>query len=268
MSAFDDATRLQPTADPGTFTWTVPDGWQQGRGAWGGLPIGAMVRAVTLTESDESRSVRTVSLQLSAPAMVGQHTVRVSPVRVGKGMSTWSVSVRDAEESYVCGGTVITGAPRAWWTERDDAGWSPVTPPAAPAPETIPVAETPPPFPPFTQHFAYRVASGLPLQGSAAETLGWIDYREAVTPSDVSLIALTDAWYSVNLVPLQELIPVATVNFTANLLVDPATLHTGEPLLHHGLVSGLRDGYTSEQRRLWTRDGRLAADTLQTIVVG
>jgi len=104
--------------------------------------------------------------------------------------------------------------------------------------------------------------------GDVAETLGWIDYRDPVTPSDISLIALVDAWYSVNLVPLRELLPISTVNFTANLLIDPATLAAGEPLLHHGLVSGFGDGYTSEQRRLWTADGRLAVDNLQTIVVG
>ena len=28
-----------------TFTWAIPDGWQQGKGAFGGLVAGAAVRA-------------------------------------------------------------------------------------------------------------------------------------------------------------------------------------------------------------------------------
>lgn len=269
MTAFDDATALEPISDDSSlFAWETPDGWHQGRGSWGGLPIGAMVRAVTRVEADPERTVRSVSLQIAAPAFPGSHTVAVSPVRIGKGMSTWSVRIADSSGGFVAGGIVITGLPRASAADRDVTGWSPVAAPAAPPAVDVPVAQTPPPFPEFTTKFEYRVHSGFPLMGDVAETLGWIDYRDPVTPTDVSLIALVDAWYSVNLVPLRELLPISTVNFTANLLIDPSTLSAGEPLLHHGLVSGFGDGYTSEQRRLWTADGRLAVDNLQTIVVG
>lgn len=267
MSAFTTATALTPV-DDGRFAWEVPDGWHQGRGSWGGLPIGAMIRAVTRAEHDPERIVRTVSLQIAAPAFPGAHSVAVTPVRIGKGMSTWAVRIEDADGGFVAGGTVITGVPRASAADRDVTGWSPVTAPVAPPAADVPIAQTPPPFPEFTTMFEYRVHSGFPLMGDVAETLGWINYRDPVAPSDISLLALVDAWYSVNLVPLRELLPISTVNFTANLLIDPATLSAGEPLLHHGLVSGFGDGYTSEQRRLWTSDGRLAVDNLQTIVVG
>lgn len=35
-------------SEPHTFEsrWEVPDTWQQGKGAWGGLPIRRMVEAV------------------------------------------------------------------------------------------------------------------------------------------------------------------------------------------------------------------------------
>jgi len=246
----------------------VPDGWHQGRGSWGGLPIGAMIRAVTLAEADADRTVRTVGLQIAAPAFPGPHTVSASPVRIGSRMSTWTVAIHSADAGYVGGGTVITGVSRAAAEGLDVSRWSPLVAPEASPADAVAIAETPPPFPEFTTKFEYRVQSGFPLMGDVAETLGWIDYRDPVTPSDISLIALVDAWYSVNLVPLRELLPISTVNFTANLLIDPATLAAGEPLLHHGLVSGFGDGYTSEQRRLWTADGRLAVDNLQTIVVG
>ncbi len=58
------------------------------------------------------------------------------------------------------------------------------------------------------------------------------------------------------------------MNFTANLLVDPATVADGDLLLHESFVTAAADGFASEHRRLWTPDGRLAVDNLQTMVIG
>ncbi|MBI1351988.1 MAG: hypothetical protein GC156_12820 [Actinomycetales bacterium] len=271
MTAFDEATTLvavEQTSQSATFVWDVPDGWQQGRGAWGGLAVGAIVGAVVRAEPDPSRSVRSVSMQISAPVLVGRHQVVASAIRVGRGMSTWEVSVTDADGARVSGGTVITGSARSGSAERAESGWSPLRMPEVPPADHVPALPTGPPFPTFTQHCEYRVSSGLPLQGGEGETLGWISYRDAPTWADVPLLALVDAWYTVTLVPLADLVPVGTVTFTANLLVDPRTIEPGAPLLHHGLITASRDGYVSELRRLWTPDGRLAVENLQTVVVG
>jgi Thioesterase-like superfamily len=246
----------------------VPDTWQQGRGSWGGLPIGAMVRAVALTEPDPARTVRTVSLQLIAPALVGDHEVQVEPARIGSGVSTWTVRVVDTAHATVALGSIITAAPRASAADRDERAWSALTAPAALPWTSVPIAQTPPPFPTFTQHLDFRVTSGIPLSGSTPETTGWIDYRMPTPRTDASLLALVDAWYTVTIVAMTELLPISTVNFTASLLVDPATLDPDEPLLHHGLISAAHGGFASEQRRLWTSDGRLVVDNLQTLVVG
>lgn len=271
MTSFDEATELTPlSGDPGgrTFGWSVPDTWQQGRGAWGGLPIGAMVRAVTLTEPDATRTVRTVSLQLVAPALVGTHVVQVTPTRIGSGVSTWFVRVADDADGTIAVGSIITAAPRASSVDRDERMWSAVTSRTAPDWRDIPIAQTPPPFPRFTQHLDFRVVSGIPLSGARPETTGWIDYRVPTARTDASVIALVDAWYTVTIVAMSELLPISTVNFTASLLVDPATLDPAEPLLHHGLISAAHGGFASEQRRLWSTDGRLVVDNLQTLVVG
>ncbi len=64
---------------------------------------------------------------------------------------------------------------------------------------------------------------------------------------------------------------MATVAFSAHLLIDPETIESvnGEraPLLHEATISSAFDGFTSELRRLWTTDGRLVAENLQSIVV-
>ena len=66
---------------------------------------------------------------------------------------------------------------------------------------------------------------------------------------------------------LDRIRPVATVNFSANLLVDPVSVAADEALLHHGTASGAHTGFISEQHRLWAADGRLAIDNLQSIVL-
>lgn len=266
MTTFTDATSLTPAG--AAFRWEVPDGWQQGRGAFGGLPIGAMTRAVELSEADLSRTVRNVSVQLSAPAVVGTHTVTAAPLRVGRSMSTWSASVEASTGERVGSATVITGAPRRRSTPQDEETWGTLSAPEAPHFDRVPVVPTPPPFPTFTQHFDYRVVSGLPLAGKASDTLGWIGFHEPTPWTTTSLLALSDAWYTATLVAMTELVPIATVNFAATILVDPGSLTPGQPLLHHGFVSASRDGYASEQRRLWSTDGRLVVDSLQTMAVG
>lgn len=266
--SFEDATTVVRGSDSSTSLWTVPDGWQQGRGAWGGLPIGAMIKAVMLTEQDASRTLRTVSVTLSAPALPGPHTITVEPVRIGSGVSTWSARISDVEGGFVGGGSFVTGVPRAGAGDRDESSWSAITSPGAPDWSTVPVVETPPPFPRFTQHMDFRVASGIPLQGGTPETTGWISFRTPTPWTDASVVAISDAWYTVTIVAMTELLPISTVSFTASLLVDPASLTPDVPLLHHGLISAAHEGFASEQRRLWSADGRLVVDSLQTLVVG
>ena len=50
---FTDACRINQ-AEPGVFSWDVPAGWLQGRGAWGGLVIAASVNAVEVTQQHGS----------------------------------------------------------------------------------------------------------------------------------------------------------------------------------------------------------------------
>jgi hypothetical protein len=269
MSAFNQAIALTPH-HPGndSFTWEVPDGWQQGRGSWGGLPVGAMLAAVAHREADPRRTIRSISAQLIGPAVVGRHPVTVTAVRTGKAMTTWVVEIRGDDGAMIALATVLTGAPRGTLSQDVESTWCAMESPAAPTWRDVLPVPTPPPFPTFTQHCEYRVISGTPMQGGRAETLGWIGYREPTEWTAASLIALADAWYTVTMVGLQQMIPVATINFSANLLIDPAELPAGEPLLHHAVVSGVHDGYASEHRRLWTADGRLAVDNLQSVAVG
>ena len=261
---FESATQVRPLGDA-QFAWSVPDGWQQGRGAWGGLVVAAVVRAAQACEPDPERTVRTVSLQIMTPALVGGHHLAVRPVRIGSAMSTWSVSLTTDVGEPVAQAVVIAGAPRAG--APPDAALAAVQPPTAGAPDDAMRVPVGPPSPVFMQHLHMRLIEGMPLSGSSATTLGWLGYDDAPQPDAASLLALVDGWWPASLPALTQVPRIATVNFTANLLVDPASVDPGDLLLSQTFVSAASDGFTSEHRRLWTPDGRLAVDNLQTLVI-
>ena len=59
---------------------------------------------------------------------------------------------------------------------------------------------------------------------------------------------------------------MATVSFTAELLVDPATVDPTEPFAYSARVDGGGGGYYVELRELWQRD-RLIALNQQTFAL-
>lgn len=266
VTPFEAATAVVSTDGDG-FRWEVPDGWQQGRGAWGGLVVAAIVRAAQATEPDSQRTVRSVTVQIMSPAVVGVHRLDVVPVRVGSAMSTWDVTVSSTDGGAVAQGVVICGSPRAA-DGYDHSSWGSVTAPTAPSVVDVPRVPGGPPFPEFTRHLDIHPMEGLPFAGGPATSSSWFGFDAAPPWDAAALLALVDASWPASLPLLDRMPRVATVNFTANLLVDPATVPAGIPLLSQSFVSAASDGFTSEHRRLWTADGRLAVDNLQTIVVG
>ena len=266
LTPFESATHVVARGD-GTFAWVVPDGWQQGRGAWGGLVVAAIVRAAQACEPDPDRSVRTVSAQITAPAVVGEHRLSVRAVRVGSAMSTWAARVETAAGEPVAEGVVILGAARTPLVV-DDARLANVMAPAAASADAAVRVPAGPPSPVFMQHLHMRLIEGMPMSGAAAATLGWLGFGVPPEPDAASLLALVDGWWPASLPAIADVPRMATVNFTANLLIDPVSIDADDLLLSQTFVSAASEGFTSEHRRLWTADGRLAVDNLQTIVIG
>lgn len=229
--------------------------------------MGALVKAVQATEPDPARRVRSVTSHIMAPALVGPHTIVVEPLRIGSSVSTWRATLADATGAPIADLVAVAGAPRAF-AASVPGSWGVAVPPATPSPDEVPRVPGGPPFPVFTRHLDMRPVSGLPLSGGPAESVGWLGYDVATRPSAAALLALVDGWYPASLPLLETLPPIGTVSFTAALLVDPDTVRADDVVLHHSFLTSASDGYTSEHRRLWSADGLLLVDNVQTIVVG
>lgn len=244
--------------------WEVPDGWQQGRGAWGGLVVAAHLRAVAA--ADPERTVRTICCEIPAPVPTGMHRCDVTPVRVGSGMSTWSSAIATQDAGNLLSvATVLQAQPRTLADFPQITGT--VRRPDAPDADQVPVIPVAPPLGPvFATHLQFRPISGVPMSGAEPRCLGWIDIADGRAWDAIRLLAIVDAWWPCVLVALPTVRPLATVDFTAHLLADPATIPAG-PLLVDNRLLAEHDGFTTEVRRLWTADGRLVVENLQSIAV-
>ena len=245
------------------YIWDVPDGWQQGRGAFGGLVLGALVRAAEGSEPDRGRRARVITGELCAPARPGPTTITVRHLRRGNGVTyaeAWAVQGADT----VARASVLLAADR-----KVDGPPVIRAAPALPPWSELPVIAPPsPPGPLFTRHLAYRPTGPLPFSSAAASiATGHVAMRVPLAVIDAAAICgLLDAWWPAVLATMTRPRPMATVSFTAELLVDPATVDPTEPFAYSARVDGGGGGYYVELRELWQRD-RLIALNQQTFAL-
>ncbi len=256
---------------PNSFAWQVPDGWLQGRGAWGGLVVAAHINAAESVQHsvDDSRRVRNIAAHLFGPLPSGPAQVQVSCLRAGSAMTTWQVSIVGSEGELGSQAVVITGTPRP--VDANER-WGVATMPELPPWSQLPLAPVRPPIgPEFGAHFAYRPASGIPGEQELPRAAGWIGPaqgdEEAPEWTAATVLGIVDAWWPASYVTMPSVRPMGTISFSAHLLVDPATLDPRSPLGYEAWVSTSEEGFTSETRRLWAPDGRLVVENHQAIVV-
>jgi hypothetical protein len=250
----------------GAFDWFVPEGWLQGRGAWGGLVVAAQVNAAEAEQNliDPSRRIRNVSTHLFGPLPPGDATVATTCLRAGSAMTTWQVSIVGSDGNLASQAVVIAGTPR-----QVDDRWGTARMPELPSWEGLPSAPVRPPIgPEFGAHFDYRPVAGIPGAQDEPKAVGWLSPEgEWSRWTAGTALGIVDAWWPASYVSMAAVRPMGTVSFSAHLLVDPGTLPTGEPLAYEAWVSATDDGFTSETRRLWSSDGRLVVENHQAIVV-
>lgn len=259
MASFRDLTTIAGAQ------WHLDDGWQQGRGAWGGLLVGTAVRAAEVASGEPDRAVREISVDMLGPVPAGDVPVRVTPLREGSGTSAWRVEYLGDDE-VLAAASVVLGRRRAGDqpTETDPRLAMPESPPW----EDVPLIPLGPPLAPvFTQHLEFRVVSGFPYQGRADDIACWVRFPQADPVDAALLLGMVDALWPAALVRFAEPRPMATLTFAASLLIDPATVNPADPLLHRGRLIAMRDGYATETRELWTPDGRLAVWNTQVMAI-
>ncbi len=260
----DLTTVTTPTRlGPDLFRADVPDGWQQGRGAFGGLVLGNLVRAMLAFDAEKERALRTLTAELCGPVLPGPNLIRVERLRTGSAVSTIAARVeRDGE--VLAHAVAVLGRSRASDTDAIEA----------PRPALRPWREVAPTDlgdkgPTFARHFEYR-ALGLPPYSGARDAIasGWIRPLDPGAARDAAyVVSLADAWWPAILAQATTPRPAATVAFTLELIEGVSGLDPAAPLFHTARTLASRGGYLVEMRELWGEDRRLVALNQQTIAI-
>jgi acyl-CoA thioesterase len=258
-----------PILDGDRHRLDIPEGWAQGRGAYGGLVVASLIRAIEQRTADPGRTVKSVTAELPAPVKPGPVHIDVEVLRRGSSVST-------ARASLLQDGEVRSHAVAVLSTPRRGTGplaWQELTPPQAPSwrsiePARIGMPEQRHAWPEFAQHFEYRVLTGLPMAGGPARTIGWVRSRHPGGARDAAHIAaLIDAWWPAALVRFTAPRPLATIAYTLDIVAGIDGLDPEAPLLYRGTAPVCADGYVLETRELWGEDGRLVALNQQTFAI-
>jgi hypothetical protein len=259
MSDFLSLTTPTFTA-PDTATWEVPDGWQQGRGAFGGLVLATLIRAL-VHDAPADRPLRTLTAALPAPTLVGSATLHRETLREGRGTTIRAVRL-------VQDGTVAVHAVGVLGVRRvEDGTWDrPVE--VGDWREATEVPVQPPIGPVFAPHYEYRLLEGLPMSGRDRRTAGWIRPRLPGPVRDAAYLAgCADAWWPAAYVAMSRPRPAATVSFTLDVLGTFDGLDPDAPLHLSADADLAHEGFTAETRLLRGHDGRILARNVQTMVI-
>lgn len=257
-----DALLALTAIGPNHLRAEVPDGWQQGRGAFGGLVIGLLIRAAAAVAGDPSRPLRSLGAELCGPTQPGPADIFVDVLRTGTGVTTLAVRLVQADEvqAHAVAVHARTRDPGLQWTE--------LQPPSLAPPSGLPLG-TPDEAPVFARHCEFRpVHAPLFVGGDEARAEGWFRFKRPPTVRDAAYLAmLCDGWWPAAFSRLTTPRPTATLAYTFQPLVDASRLDPEQPVYHRARAVAMRDGYSVELREIWSPAGELLALNQQTFAV-
>jgi hypothetical protein len=249
--SFERVLHLARVSD-GEHELIVPDGWQQGRGAFGGLVLAASLSAMVADEPDAARVPRAFLGEICAPVLPIASRLQTRALRRGRNQSNLACTFMQDGQVVAHASAVLASARRTAAAPRLS-----LPPPERGRFEDVPVAPIGPPHgPAFASHYEYR----LTFSGAGDGTVtGWVRERVALEKvTHAVLLARLDAFWPALFTLETTPRPAATVSFMAEFLIDPAQLDPARPLYYRARSLAESGGYFVELRELWDGDRPVA----------
>lgn len=242
----------------GGFRVTVPTDWLQGRTAYGGLSSALALHAAQGSDTDLP-PLRSAQVSFIGP-LSGEVTVTATRLRRGRNAAFVQADITsDAGLGYRATFVFMAGqTSRIALDERAPAGRQP---PAADAKLYVGPSDF------FTQNFEFfDQKDGL----ATAEWMRWgrLRARDGLDPV-VELMAIADALppAAVKLLPKGGGIPpISSLTWIVNLLTATPVTTDGWWLLS-AKAGYAADGCSSQTMRLWSADGTLVAEGMQSVAI-
>jgi len=261
--SFLDATTWTALGE-GRYQGTVHTSWYQGRGAFGGVLAGAVLRSMMRELNDVARAPRSLTVHFSAPVTEGEVLLTVRTERAGRQVTHLTARL-EQQGQVACVASATFAVSR-----QTSLVYQQVKVPEAPPADEVPSVPEDAPLPVFGRNFEYRWFAGVPFSGAPEARMGgWIRPR-VPTPLDAPLaVALLDAF------PPS---PAVRVDGHCNLATMDLTVHFHAPLPPEGASPEsfwLRtaqsrqasEGYADDLAELWDAEGRLLAQCRQMVAV-
>jgi acyl-CoA thioesterase len=258
---FDRDTAAVPLGG-GRFRVQIDPGWWVVRGPNGGYVAALLLRAMQDCIGDAQRAPRSLTVHYTLPPDAGPAEIETRIERSGRSLSTVTARMRQGER-------LLAVAIAAFSRPRDAPSFQEETMPRAPAPEECPVLGT---RIPIHQRYEQRQAVGTPPFAGAASARvgGWIKLAEDDRPIDAPLVAaFADAWppsmfarmrpeeAGTHGIPTVDL----TVHFRASLPLPGMRADDYVLVAFHSSYAD--EGFVEEDGEIWSRDGRLLAQSRQ-----
>jgi acyl-CoA thioesterase len=243
--------------DDRRYAVRIDRGWWVVRGPNGGYLAALILRAITTDVADPARRPRSFTVHYLRPPREGDVELVVQPERVGR--TTTVATARMMQD-----GKLTALAMAALGTDRPGPEFAHLVPPTVAAPGEIAPSRGPVAIP-MRERYEMRIALGRPpweeAPAAAAVTGGWIRLTDP-EPLDAHVIAaLTDAWFPAVFTVTRERVQVPTVDLTIHFRDAPAPVH--DWCLVRFVSRHASHGFVEEDGEIWSRDGRLLAQSRQ-----
>lgn len=263
MARFTTDTAVEPLGE-GRYRARLDEGWWAGLGPNGGYVGAVLVHALEDAVGDPARVCRSFTVHYLARPDAGAADVEVVVERVGRSLT--SASARLSQ-----GGRPLAIAVAALSTPRPGPEFCDLTMPDVPEPEELdgggPGLQFPAgAVPVLMERYEQRWAVGpRPFSGSDhALSGGWIRLAEPAPVDAAVVVALTDAWMPALYSRVSGPFGITTVDLTVHLRdLPPAGYDDWCLVVFRSKVAA--DGFCEEDGEVWTRDGRLVAQSRQLV---
>ena len=244
----------------GRYRASMSRDWWIARGPNGGYVAAVLLRALQAEVGDPVRTPRSLTVHYVRAPEEGEVEILVSVERVGRSINTLSARLVQRGEPMavaLAAFGIVRRGPSFDDFERMDLA----------PPDFVPDVSGPA-MVPLHQRYRRRWAIGSPaMEGTPAPTGdvgGWIRLVDPEPVDYVLVAALTDAWMPSVFSRLGRHVPVPTVDLTIHFRESPP--FTDDWSLVRFRCRKALDGYLDEDGEVWSRDGRLLAQSRQLAV--
>ncbi|HEV7731828.1 MAG TPA: thioesterase family protein [Candidatus Binatia bacterium] len=257
MSRFADDTAVRTIGDH-RYGATMQRGWWVERGPNGGYLAAVVLRAITTDVADAARRPRSLTVHYLRPPREGPVEIIVQAERIGR-TTTVTTARMTQDDALILLATAVLAI------DQPGPTFAHLPLPEVPPPDALPSFPVGERHPTIRARYEQRVAIGpLPLGDTPAERAvsgGWIRLADP-EPTDTHVIAaFTDAWLPAIFTTLSTLVGVPTIDLTIHFRDAPPSAH--DWCFVRFTSRHAADGFVEEDGEIWSRDGRLLAQSRQ-----